>query len=90
MGIHTADSVDRAMRRILVEVLGVSGAVADGLTADSPLFGALPEIDSMAVAALLTEIEDRFGMIVDDDEVDGELFATFGNLTGFVERKVVG
>ncbi|WP_420794311.1 acyl carrier protein [Sphingosinicella microcystinivorans] len=86
MNADTASHADQ-MRRILVEVLGVPAATATALDAASPLFGALPEIDSMAVAGLLTEIEDRFGIVIDDDEIDAELFATFGNLVGFVERK---
>ncbi len=85
----TADTDSRAdqMRRILVEVLGVPEGTAAGLDAASPLFGALPEIDSMAVAGLLTEMEDRFGIVIDDDEVDADLFATFGNLIDFIARK---
>ena len=85
-----ANDIDRQMRRILVDVLGVAPATAEALTENSPLFGALPEIDSMAVAGLLTEIEDRFGILIDDDEVDAELFATFGNLVSFVARKAAG
>lgn len=85
----TADTASHAdqMRRILIEVLGVPEATAAGLGAASPLFGALPEIDSMAVAGLLTEMEDRFGIVIDDDEVDADLFATFGNLVDFIARK---
>ncbi len=41
----------------------------------------------MAVAGLLTEIEDRTGIVIDDDEVDGEMMASFGALVAFVERK---
>lgn len=85
----TADTASHAdqMRRILIEVLGVSETTTAGLDAASPLFGALPEIDSMAVAGLLTEMEDRFGIVIDDDEVDADLFATFGNLVDFIARK---
>lgn len=55
---------------------------------DSQLFGAIPELDSLAVGGLLTEVEDRLDITIDDDEVDGELFATFGNLVRFAETKV--
>ncbi len=72
------------------DVLGLSVERAEGLTAESGLFGTLPELDSMAVAGLLTELEDRLGIIVDDDEVDGELLETFGGLLRFAERKVAG
>jgi acyl carrier protein len=55
---------------------------------DTPLLGALPELDSMAVVAILTAIEDRFGVEVADDEVDGSAFATAGALVDFVKRKI--
>jgi acyl carrier protein len=56
--------------------------------ADTELFGALPELDSMAVAAILTELEDRLDIWIDDEEVEGELFETYGNLLAFAESKV--
>jgi len=81
---------DILLREILCEVLGLSDAQADELDTDSGLFGHLPELDSMAVAGLLTEIEDRLGIAIDDDEVDGELLETYGALLGFSERKRAG
>ncbi len=58
------------------------------MEADTPLFGALPELDSMAVATLLTELEDRLGTIIDDDEVDAAMLETFGALVAFAEKKL--
>ena len=77
------------IREILVDVLHVEQAVVDGLTPQSGLFGSLPEIDSMAVANLITAIEDKFGFTIDDDDVDGEMLETFNGLLAFVERKLV-
>jgi len=54
------------------------------------LFGALPELDSLAVAGVLTEIEDRLGILIEDDEVDGEMLESFGTLTRFAVQKVLG
>jgi acyl carrier protein len=54
------------------------------------LFGALPELDSLAVAGVLTEIEDRLGILIEDDEVDGEMLETFGALTRFAADKALG
>jgi len=54
----------------------------------SALLGAIPEFDSMAVVALLTNLEERFGFVVEDDEVDGTVFTTIGSLTSFVESKI--
>ena len=54
--------------------------------ADTPLLGDLPELDSMAVIAVIQEIEARFGIEVPDDEVDGNSFATVGTVVDFVTR----
>jgi acyl carrier protein len=83
-------SVATMLRSILVDVLGLSQARADALTDDSGLFGTLPELDSMAVANLLTEVEDRLGIIIEDDELDGEMLETFGSLRHFLDAKVAG
>ena len=80
--------IEARLRDLLADVLALSPSTAASLDRESPLFGALPELDSMAVAGLLTEIEDRFGIIIDDDEIDGELFASFGNLADFARSKI--
>ncbi|HEU4621751.1 MAG TPA: phosphopantetheine-binding protein [Burkholderiaceae bacterium] len=75
----------------VIEVLGTVlnlGNRTASLAADTPLLGALPELDSMAVVSLLTGLEERFGFAIDDDEVDGTMFATVGTLAQFVERKL--
>ncbi len=81
--------VEATVRAVLVDVLGLSPDRAAAFTADTPLFGALPELDSMAVAGVLTEIEDRLGILIEDDEVDGEMLETFGALVGFAVRKAL-
>jgi acyl carrier protein len=81
---------DDLLRAILRDVLGLSPARAAALEPDSGLFGHLPELDSMAVAGLLTEVEDRFGIVIDDDEVDGEMLETYGALLEFVRFKTQG
>ncbi len=78
---------DRKLRRILCDVLGLKPGQAEAFTAATGLFGDLPELDSMAVAGLLTEMEDRLEIVIDEDEVDGELFATYGSLLAFAETK---
>lgn len=82
------DSVDATLRALLADVLGLGEVRAAALTEDSGLFGELPEFDSMAVATVLTEMEDRLGILIDDDEIDGEIFETYGNLLAFSLRKV--
>jgi acyl carrier protein len=79
--------IDTILRSIIADVLGVSAARAAALDDDSGLFGTLPELDSMAVANLLTEIEDRTGIIIEDDEIDGEMLETFGSLRRFLAAR---
>lgn len=78
---------DLLLRRILTDVLGLKAGQADDFTVATGLFGHLPELDSMAVAGLLTEMEDRLGIIIEDDEIDGELLESYGSLLAFTEAK---
>lgn len=80
-------TIDSKLRKILEDVLGLKPGQADGFTDNTGLFGDLPELDSMAVAGLLTEMEDRLDIIIDEDEIDGELFETYGNLLNFAIAK---
>jgi acyl carrier protein len=74
---------------LLDEVLSLGGRTAS-FTENTALLGAIPELDSMAVVALITGLEERFGFTVDDDEIDGSAFATVGTLIAFVENKLAG
>ena len=80
--------IDQQLRQILTDVLGLKPGQADGFTAETGLFGHLPELDSMAVAGLLTELEDRLGIVIDVDEIDGELRESYGNLLRCCEKKL--
>ncbi len=64
------------------------GEKAQRLSVSSPLLGAIPEFDSMAVVTVITALEDRFGFVVADDEIDAEVFQTVGSLAEFVEAKL--
>lgn len=86
-GNDMRSATDSKLRKILEEVLGLKPGQADSFTAETGLFGELPELDSMAVAGLLTEMEDRFDIVIDEDEIDGEIFATYGALLDFTEAK---
>jgi acyl carrier protein len=82
------DAVERVVRNVLRDILGLSEDQVASFDRDTELFGALPELDSMAVAGLLTEMEDRLDILIEDDEVDGELFENFGNLVDFARAKI--
>ncbi len=73
--------------RVLDEVLSLNGRAA-AFTRETALLGAIPELDSMAVVSLITTLEERFGISVDDDDIDGSTFGTVGSLADFVSSKV--
>ena len=58
-------------------------------TIDSRLLGEIPELDSMAVLTIITELEERFEIEVMDDEISAETFDTVGTLLQFIEQKIV-
>jgi acyl carrier protein len=75
--------------RILDEVLSLGGR-AMKFDAGTPLLGAIPELDSMAIVTLITTLEERFDIVVDDDEISGDTFITVGTLSDFVAAKLAG
>lgn len=82
--------IDARLRSMLVDVLALEPDRVADFANDTGLFGHLPELDSMAVATLLTEIEDRLDITIEDDEVDGEMLESYGALLAFVEAKAIG
>lgn len=79
-------SIDRDVIAVLDEVLSLKGRGAS-FTRETPLLGAIPELDSMAVVSLIGGLEERFGIMVDDDDIDGQTFASVGSLIDFVQAK---
>lgn len=89
VALTDAGDVDLTLRAVLADVLGISEERVRGFTEASPLFGALPEFDSMAVAGLLTELEERLGIFIEDHEVDADMLETFGSLLTFARAKAL-
>ena len=79
--------VDTEILAVLDEVLSLGGRGL-AFNRNTLLLGAIPELDSMAVVTLITGLEERFGITVDDDDIDGETFATVGALSDFVSGKL--
>jgi acyl carrier protein len=75
------------VKNLLIDTLNL-GAAGESLTAESPLLGSLPELDSMAVVTLIGALEEHFGISVDDDDISGATFETLGSLCAFVDAKL--
>lgn len=69
---------------VIVKTLGIDERRAD-LTGETPLFGAMPELDSLAVLDLIVALEDHFGITIDDELVTGDAFSTVGHLSELVD-----
>jgi acyl carrier protein len=81
--------VVREVVRVLDEVLSLSGR-SSAFTRDTALLGAVPQLDSMAVVTLITTLEERFNIVIADEDIDSDTFATVGALADFVAGKLGG
>jgi acyl carrier protein len=75
------------VRNLLAETLQL-GSRAEKLSPASPLLGSLAELDSIAVVSVITAIEENFAIVIADDEISADTFATLGSLASFVEHKL--
>lgn len=75
------------VKKILADVLQL-GDRAHSLTENTPLLGSIPELDSIMVVNVLTELEEYFDIAIDDDEISAETFETVGSVVSFVNRKL--
>lgn len=89
MALSDAEEVDATLRAVLADVLGLDAKRVARFDEQTPLFGAMPEFDSMAVAGLLTELEERLGILIEDHEVDADLLESYGSLLTFTRAKAL-
>jgi acyl carrier protein len=86
VGFDDGGEVENTVRALLVDVLGLKTERVATFDDQTELFGALPEFDSMAVATLLTEMEERLGILIEDEDVEAEDLMSFGRLLSLAER----
>jgi len=58
------------------------------MQAEDALLGALPELDSIGVVALITALEHRFDIHFQDDDLDAEVFATVASLLAHINSRL--
>jgi acyl carrier protein len=80
-------SVIEDVKAILGQTLQLRAKVTR-FDAHTALFGSMPEFDSMAVVTVVTALEERFGITVEDDEISADVFETIGSLSRFIEAKL--
>ena len=80
-------NVYQQVLRVLDSALNLQGRAA-AYSPATPLLGALPELDSMAVLALITELEAHFGITFSDEDLNADVFATVGSLSALVQQQL--
>jgi len=76
-----------AVREVLIQTLALSPQARE-MSEATPLFGALPELDSMGVVLVLTALEDRFDLVLNDDDIDAQWFDTLGSLVDAIQERL--
>ena len=84
--METSASAIDGVKDVIVTILGIEDR-AHTLDPSTPLFGSLPELDSLAVVELAAALEDRFGFTIDDSDFTGEVFETVGSLATLIDTK---
>ncbi len=84
--IPAVQALKKTVLAIMNEALHLQGRISS-FNEKTPLLGAQPELDSMGVVALLTAFEERLGITIEDDEIDGAIFQTLGSLLDFLTEK---
>lgn len=76
----------RGVIEVLDQALQLGDRCAD-FVEGTRLLGEIPELDSMAVLTVLTELEECYGIVVDDDDVSADTFESVGSLVDLVVEK---
>lgn len=82
----TTTTVLDGVRSTLLDTLALHDR-ADSITADTALFGDLPELDSLALVELITALEVRFEFEMDEADITAEVFDNLGSLAAYIATK---
>lgn len=74
------------IKQLLIDTLSLD-IQTSAMDDDLALLGNLPEFDSMAIVSIITSIEEEFDFMVDDDDLNAEVFESVGSLVDFVIDK---
>ncbi|MCA8050263.1 acyl carrier protein [Burkholderia arboris] len=82
---HRPDDIAAALKSCLQSTLGAHLST-DLIDDDTNLFDL--GVDSMNMTDLLLQVEQRFGFVLDPEDLSSELFLRFDNLVAFVASHV--
>lgn len=82
----TRQDVSNQIKQLLIDTLSLD-LKPEEMGEDTLLLGDIPEFDSMAIVSIITELEEGFGFVAEDDELSAEVFESVGTLVDFVVQK---
>ena len=85
MNIKIKKIIDQ-LKTVLDEALFLNGR-AKQWGDQMSLLGNVPELDSMAVMNVVSALEIKFGIFVEDDDINADVFATIESLANFINQK---
>jgi acyl carrier protein len=84
------DELQQLLREVAAILASVLGLAPQAIPAQSAtqVLGAIPELDSMSVVTFLISLEEQYGIMVHDDEVDAAIFENLGTIVEFLAPKL--
>ncbi|WP_217876638.1 acyl carrier protein [Pseudoalteromonas shioyasakiensis] len=76
--------ITQQLKQILAQVLNID---TSDFTENTPLLGAIPEFDSMAIMTLLMELENQFSFSISNAELEAEQFESVASLQQFISQQ---
>jgi acyl carrier protein len=78
------DTLKSDLKRLIIEELDLRDRTADDIDDDAPLFGEGLGLDSLDALQLAVAVEERFGVVIPEDESAKVIFASVTALTEHV------
>jgi len=80
--------MDMPVEKFVVDFIEQKGSLPDGVDLDSFDYIASGYVDSMRLMRFIIDLESRFGIEIDDAEIESPRFRTIAGVIGIVSEKV--
>lgn len=78
------DALKLDLKRLIIEELDLRDQTPESIDDDTPLFGEGLGLDSLDALQLAVAIEERFGIVIPEDDRAKEIFASVSALAKYV------
>lgn len=78
------------LKQMIVETLKLEDITAEKIDGDAPLFKEGLGLDSIDALELVVAVEKHFNVIIEDENVGKEAFASVNVLAGFIQKMFSG